>query len=240
MLSEKTLGRGDEGEFELILGNRQLLSVFFIVVVLLGVFFTMGYIVGKNSVTATELAGRKSDPVMVDPSRPSPQSESRPSPVPAVKPADLGELGSSPAPAATTPVDPPVVERPVAEKPVEAPRETKAPERPKPVETKPEVKPEVKPEAKAPPPAPARAAAGGVVIPAAGQQFLQVVATSKPDAEIIADVLRRKGFSSAVVPGPNDKVFRVVVGPLADASTISRTRSELEAAGFQKPILKRF
>ena len=41
--------KNEDGEFELILGNRQLLSVFFIVVVLLGVFFTMGYIVGRNS-----------------------------------------------------------------------------------------------------------------------------------------------------------------------------------------------
>lgn len=41
--------KNEDGEFELILGNRQLLSVFFIVVILLGVFFTMGYIVGRNS-----------------------------------------------------------------------------------------------------------------------------------------------------------------------------------------------
>ncbi len=41
--------KNEDGEFELILANRQLLSVFFIVVVLLGVFFTMGYIVGRNS-----------------------------------------------------------------------------------------------------------------------------------------------------------------------------------------------
>lgn len=39
----------DTGEFELVLGNRQLLSGFFIVVILFGVFFTMGYIVGRNS-----------------------------------------------------------------------------------------------------------------------------------------------------------------------------------------------
>ena len=38
----------DDGEFELILGNRQLLSVFFVIVILLGVFFTMGYIVGRK------------------------------------------------------------------------------------------------------------------------------------------------------------------------------------------------
>ncbi|MCI0364063.1 MAG: hypothetical protein L0219_09300, partial [Phycisphaerales bacterium] len=41
--------RNDDGEFELVLGNRQLLSGFFIVVILFGVFFTMGYIVGRHS-----------------------------------------------------------------------------------------------------------------------------------------------------------------------------------------------
>ena len=33
----------------MVLGNRQLLSIFFIVVILLGVFFTMGYVMGRNS-----------------------------------------------------------------------------------------------------------------------------------------------------------------------------------------------
>ena len=73
----------EDGEFELILGNRQLLSVFFIVVVLLGVFFTMGYIVGRNSGPGAE--ARKTEPkqIVVD----SAQSQGQ-SPVgEAVKPA---------------------------------------------------------------------------------------------------------------------------------------------------------
>ena len=41
--------RTEDGEFELVLGNKQMLSVFFIMVILLGVFFTMGYIFGRNS-----------------------------------------------------------------------------------------------------------------------------------------------------------------------------------------------
>jgi len=53
--------RNEGGEFELILGNRQLMSVFFIVVILLGVFFAMGYIVGRNSspVTGPDVATRR-------------------------------------------------------------------------------------------------------------------------------------------------------------------------------------
>src|SRR5438132_223849 len=54
------MAKNEDGEFELILGNRQLLSVFFIVVILLGVFFTMGYIVGRNS--ATTVAGVVTNP----------------------------------------------------------------------------------------------------------------------------------------------------------------------------------
>ena len=39
----------ETGEFELIVGNRQLLSGFFIVVLLFAVAFAMGYVVGQNS-----------------------------------------------------------------------------------------------------------------------------------------------------------------------------------------------
>src|ERR1051325_11644774 len=38
-----------DGEHELVLGNKQLLSAFFLVVILMGVFFTMGYFVGRNT-----------------------------------------------------------------------------------------------------------------------------------------------------------------------------------------------
>ena len=95
--------KNEEGEFELILANRQLLSVFFIVVILLGVFFTMGYIVGRNSGTATaevtpasgvdtrpavaEAPARASEPAPVSstptqtaPQQPAPAAEREPEP----------------------------------------------------------------------------------------------------------------------------------------------------------------
>src|SRR5580704_13154019 len=56
------MAKNEDGEFELVLGNRQLLSVFFIVVVLLGVFFTMGYIVGRNSAPVVAEAQRRAEP----------------------------------------------------------------------------------------------------------------------------------------------------------------------------------
>src|SRR5215813_11730121 len=101
--------KNEDGEFELILGNRQLLSVFFIVVVLLGVFFTMGYIVGRNSTPAgtTEIASAhkaETKPLVVDP----PVRETPP-PVASTPP---------PAPVETAPQQPPPEPKP-------APVETK-------------------------------------------------------------------------------------------------------------------
>ena len=62
--------KNDDGEFELILGNRQLMSVFFIVVILVGMFFALGYWVGRNSsaVPVADVASRRPDtkPVATD------------------------------------------------------------------------------------------------------------------------------------------------------------------------------
>jgi cell division septation protein DedD len=95
------LPKNEDGEFELILGNRQLLSVFFIVVILLGVFFTMGYIVGRNSGTvtaeltpapvvegrlpATEAPARTREPT---PAPPAPTETAPQQPAPATPAAD--------------------------------------------------------------------------------------------------------------------------------------------------------
>ena len=54
--------KNEDGEFELVLGNRQLVSVFLIVVILLGVFFSMGYIVGRNAAPATAADAGHSGP----------------------------------------------------------------------------------------------------------------------------------------------------------------------------------
>src|SRR5579872_2505265 len=90
-----SLPQNEDGEFELILGNRQLLSVFFIVVILLGVFFTMGYIVGRNSgaVTAdlTPVPGVDARP----PATEAPAKAAEPAPAPV-----------SPTPTETAPQQP--------------------------------------------------------------------------------------------------------------------------------------
>jgi len=82
---------GETGEFELVLGNGQLLSGLFIVVLLFAVFFALGYVVGQNSPRSARLS---------EPGSPPPTD--RPQPVTASQPAQ-----PPPAAGVETPAQPP-------------------------------------------------------------------------------------------------------------------------------------
>jgi cell division protein FtsN len=192
------LARNDDGEFELILGNRQLVSVFLIVVILLGVFFSMGYIVGRNSSPLITADSRTAKPIVVD-------NPARAAAPPAEEPAAPAE--SSP-PAKE-------IEKPSPTRPAETPTESK------PVAAK---HPETKP--------------ASVGEPAAGT-YLQVVATTRADAEIVAESLVKKGFKAMVAPVPGSALNRVLVGPVKDAGDTADVRTRLEAAGF-KPYVRKY
>jgi hypothetical protein len=224
------LPKNDEGEFELILGNRQLISVFVIVVVLLGVFFSMGYIVGRNSSpTAAETARNekpKADKEGDDGATPEPAADDNPP----ASDADSGNSKTDSVPSAP----------PASTKPAQTLAPIPARTKPVPVVTRPPAAKEVRPKpspAPPPPSAPLHAAAAGE--PSSGQ-YWQVVATARPDAEIIAEALGKKGFHAVLAPAPKDGIFRVLVGPLADASNQASTRTGLESAGFKNPIMRKY
>ncbi len=230
------MARNDEGEFELVLGNKQLLSVFFILVVLLGVFFTMGYIVGRNnpSTEAVNLAVAR-----------------KPADLAGVRPKEVDAQGQQMS-------EPKVVESPRAELKKQEPTKVEPP-KPEPVKVEPpkpapvkveekkaeakkkEEKKEVpKPKEVPPPPTPVKAAAGGVSKPAPGS-YLQVAAIDMKGATIMVDSLRKKSFSAIVMEGPSDKpdIFRVVVGPFASAEEMARTRTRLEEIGMKGAMSKK-
>jgi uncharacterized iron-regulated membrane protein len=73
----------ETGEFELVLGNRHLLSGFFVVALLFGVAFAMGYIVGRNSAPSgkAETAAASPNPTPRD-QRPQAASPAEPAPAP--------------------------------------------------------------------------------------------------------------------------------------------------------------
>lgn len=107
--------KNDDGEFELILGNRQLMAVFFIVVILLAVFFALGYMVGRPSplVTAPEVAAHRAETKSADADAPASTRETTkepatPAPADVPKEADSQpkETASQQGPA-TKPAPPP-------------------------------------------------------------------------------------------------------------------------------------
>ena len=202
-----------EGDFEVLLGNTQLLSLFVIVVILLAVFFTMGYVLGRHSGASSADAIASKEPAVQMPPRAAPSE----APAPSSKAESTPAEGSS-EPAAT----------PAA--PATAPVGSMAPAS--------EIR--ARPPAREPAPPAAPTAPAAPSAPAAGQTFLQVVATNRADAEGVAGVLTKKGFSTMVAPSPKEGIFRVLVGPLADTNAVATTRMRLEKAGFDKPVLQRY
>jgi cell division septation protein DedD len=210
------LPKNDEGEFELVLGNRQLISVFLIVVILLGVFFAMGYIVGRNSSPVESARNEKPKPDANASDTPADESGTQPS-------TDSSTAPTTDSSATSTP---PQITKPAVAQPAPAKTAPALTEEPK------SSKPSPAPQSQQP----IQATNGD---PAAGQ-YWQVVATARPDAEIIAEALGKKGFHAFLAPAPKDGVFRVLVGPLPDAPTQAQTRTGLESAGFKNPILRKY
>lgn len=98
----------DEGEFELILGNKQIIAVFVIVLLLMGLFFSIGFIAGRRSASSAGAGSRApvDIPITVDASKqPSAVAESsQPQQKPETsRPQESSEAGNEPAPAAPEP-----------------------------------------------------------------------------------------------------------------------------------------
>jgi cell division septation protein DedD len=220
----------EDGEFELILGNKQLLSVLFIIIVLLGVFFAMGFLAGRS--TSPTLAGSPKPaggPLVVEP-----ESKSAATPD-AAKGLAPGEVAKA------APREEPETKAPAREAAAEPPKETAKAAPPKPEPPKPEP-------AKAEPPKPApgkpagRPAPAGVFVetPPSGT-YIQVAATRRPDAETLIGQLGRQGMSGYITPSPKSPdLMRVIVGPLGEAKEIADAREKLKGLGIANGIIVKY
>ncbi|HEY7306650.1 MAG TPA: SPOR domain-containing protein [Bryobacteraceae bacterium] len=204
--------RSSETETEILLGNKQLLGIFFLVAVLIGVAFGGGYMLGRGS------GGKKA----AGPAVTSVNSKDTAAPSPA-----------NPAGGETRTVSPPEAIAPDTNTPSDQPSETPALGSPK-------HRTAAKAEAALPEVA-APADASPNFLPQSGQEFLQVAAVPRNEALSVADVLRKKGFRAHAVPVPgNVKLYRVIVGPLRDVADLSSTREELRKTGFGKVIVQKY
>jgi cell division septation protein DedD len=105
-----------DGEKELVLGNKQLISLFFVVVALCGVFFAMGYMIGRNTskpatpapegapATATASPVPRSHVPQTEESEPPREASGAEAPPPASASADVEPAAarSAPTPAPAT------------------------------------------------------------------------------------------------------------------------------------------
>lgn len=210
-----------EREIELAFDNRRLLSVFFVVVAMLGVFFTVGYVVGKSA-----------SPVLADSSQRTPIIVDSVA-APAVKGGPIESPTSGMAPVSkVAAVEQKAPEKYAAQAPPEPKQSTLRtvanvePVKAASVPTElPAKEPARKDEPQSTPHVESAAASAG------SRSYLQLAATSKPDADTMVDVLRQKGFSTVAVeirerPG----TWRVLVGPVNDSG--NALRADLQKMGF--------
>jgi len=200
-----------EGEFEIVLGNKQLLSVFFVLVVLFTVFFTMGYVLGRNSL---------------------PESAQATTARSASAPVDVAVAGAAKR----------TVEQPST--PLETAQETSpsaSADKPSPMPAQDEGGSAASGAAHGTQPPTATASIPAVPAQTAGkpgETYLQVAATKKSEAELMAEVLAKKGFTTTVAPAPNTDLYRVLVGPIADSVEMDKLRTRLKEIGLDSIVRK--
>ena len=229
--------RTDESETEILLGNKQLLGIFMVVAVLLGVSFTGGFLIGRGGM------GKKGNSTVA--------TASDTSAAPAMGGGQTHTLeGETTLPAAASggadseaasPVTRPLPDSPSETRKANGPRKHSATTQPVATESV-----ATRAVASAKPPAAEPEARGSETVssgyePHAGAEYLQVAAVGRDEAEAVADVLHKKGFPAHAVPKPgNAKLYRVIIGPVKDAGELSSTRDALRKTGFREVIVQRY
>ena len=219
-------GNGKRGGGDRVLESRHLVGLFLGVVLLCGVFFTLGYVMGRTQFGGSVHAEGGAAPV-VAPARPSPAKAKETPPVPAPANTEWDFYAKKD----TTHMEPPPKET--------APKQTApAPSAIPAVATRTQGAPPVattKPVA-----APARVPAGyqPPKLPK-GSIVLQVAALKREgDALKMADEIQQKRFPAFVIMLPSDGLFHVQVGPYGDQKSAENAKRTLEQTGF-KSIIKR-
>ena len=205
-----------------MLESRHLVGLFLLLVVIFGVVFTLGYLLGRSQYESSLHAAVGRPPAVNSPSS-ALASKSKDEPdssetLPPEKKSDWDFYHSAEPKKTEDHLQPPPKAM-AAAKPSAA----------------------AKPEASRANPsslAKGSAAANAPLIPR-GAIMLQIAAVqSEGDALALAQALQQKKFPAFVITPSVDKYYRVQVGPFSDSQSASIARHNLEANGF-KSIIKR-
>lgn len=219
---------GKRGAGERVLESKHVIGLFLLMLVFSGVFFSLGYVMGRNQydgqVRAATSAMSKTDGAV----NPKPEVAPKKSLSPPVESVD-----SDPATAVS---NDPVWKFEENSKPANAqphlepvPKAAAAPPPSKPVNAKTPV---------ASAPAHTKTTTSAPLIPS-GAYLLQVAALAQQDDAIaLASSLQKNHFAAYVQPPQKDKYYRVQVGPFKDQKTADAAKKGLESAGFKAFYVK--
>ncbi len=204
-----------EGEKELVLGNKQLIGLFFVVIALCGVFFAMGYTMGRPAAkTAAAGADATAAPVAAAPQPQEPET-----------PRDTPQVDVPPPPAAATDTAPSQAPAQAAATETQPARDT--PAQPAPVAAIPPQAP--------PPPSPV----AKVAVPQAGATYLQGTALRRGDADNLVKTLREQSLPAVLADSSKPELFRVLVGPYRQTADVADAKARLKALGFANAFVQK-
>ena len=204
----------NNSETEILLGNKHLLGIFFVIAILLGIAFTGGYMVGRNS--AEKSAEKRTATVSAG----TPDAAATPAPPSSLEthsvPPASGDAAGAPQKADTHAAE----TAPPEEAPLGSPKRKAIPTKGMPAAVE---------------------SPSAAYLPQTGQTFLQVAAVGRNESDAIADVLNKKGFHAHSVAKPGSTtIYRVLIGPIRDTADLSSTRDQLRSNGFRDVIVQRY
>jgi cell division septation protein DedD len=210
---------------ELVLGNKQLISLFFVVVALCGVFFAMGYMIGRNSGKATLAAD--GEPAATGGDTTSATQRQQPEPpretastAPEVSVPPVVDTAAAPVSDTKPAQDISPRDTPTRES---ASRETSARATPASASARPESQTEAR----------------GLSVPQAGASYLQVTALPRADADSVVRTLRDQNFPTILATSSKDGLYRVLVGPYRQTAQVAEAKSRLKTIGFGSAFVQK-
>jgi hypothetical protein len=190
---------------ELILGNKQLLAIFFVAALLCGVFFAVGYVVGGNSALPDgAVAEDSSAPPVMEGKRDQPA---------ATTPGSMAAYGSA---ASGSSAMPPAPASRMSDNPAAA---GSAP--PQTAQTAHEASS-----------APLSSAPAALSIPERGASYVQIAAQRRPAADDLANSLRERGWPTILAQSSKPELVQVLVGPYRAPLALADAKRKLTALGF--------
>jgi len=223
---------GRRGAGERVLESRHVIGLFLLMLVFSGVFFALGYVMGRNQYDGQVRAANNGMGIV------EPVANAKPDVVPKKVVAPPNESADSdPATSTTSDSTWNFYDKDKSSKvaphlePV--PKTSPTPPASKPVNVRSSTPPAVASHAPV-----ERNTASAPLVPN-GATILQVAALAKQDdAQALAGSLQRKHFSAYVQTPRKDKYYRVQVGPFKDLKSAEAAKKVLESAGFKAFVVK--